>query len=708
MTLHLSPHLAAHVLSDREVGVFGEDERFAFGGAPYARILPLIDGTRSADDIVAAVPDLSAAVVYYVIERLKARGVAVETKPGELAPSEPPPTAPVTVLSAGVAPGIVDALGAKLPAHAAVPLTVILVDDYFRPEIGEAARVLAPGSRLLPVRPVGDMAWFGPLLGDPDHPVQWGQVLERLRMTREADWRALAGGAALPLWPAREEPRSVDLALAFAARLIERIAVAMTPRPVAAAITTLDVDCLDVARHVLPGPASTEPRRVEIVLEEGLKRFTADGGHRTKTPHETLERLQPLISPVTGIVGEVVRLPGPEATPVFGTVQRQSGRPVSPTRNRILGSSGGAGGKGESEIQAKVSCIAEAVERYSCGERPDPLRRRATMAEIGEDAIHPNAIQNFSEAQFDWGDTPPAGYGVGYNTIAERFDPTISVEWTPVWSLTHGRVRWVPAALCHFGYTIDRGPRFGAADSNGCAAGNTLEEAILQGLLELVERDACALWWYNRLRRPAVDTATLPNDPGSRMRAEYARHGRTFEVLDLTHDLGIPVVATVSWRADGTHIFVAVGAHTQPRIAISRAACELNQLLVYEMSNDDIMRETEITRWLKTATIKTNPYVVPRSGETVPADALPDASGPTLRGDIEHIVNTLAAVGVETLVLDHTHPEVGFPVVRVIAPGLRHFWGRLAPGRLYDVPVKLGWLESPLPEDAMNPVPFFL
>jgi ribosomal protein S12 methylthiotransferase accessory factor len=48
------------------------------------------------------------------------------------------------------------------------------------------------------------------------------------------------------------------------------------------------------------------------------------------------------------------------------------------------------------------------------------------------------------------------------------------------------------------------------------------------------------------------------------------------------------------------------------------------------------------------------------------------------------------------------------PVVKVIVPGLRHFWARFAPGRLYDVPVKLGWLPNPHPEQALNSVPMFL
>jgi hypothetical protein len=42
-------------------------------------------------------------------------------------------------------------------------------------------------------------------------------------------------------------------------------------------------------------------------------------------------------------------------------------------------------------------------------------------------------------------------------------------------------------------------------------------------------------------------------------------------------------------------------------------------------------------------------------------------------------------------------------VVRVVAPGLRHFWARFGPGRLYDVPVREGWLSRSLGEEELNP-----
>ena len=89
------------------------------------------------------------------------------------------------------------------------------------------------------------------------------------------------------------------------------------------------------------------------------------------------------------------------------------------------------------------------------------------------------------------------------------FDRSAKIEWSPVWSLRDERFKYLPTSLLYFFY---RGPGQINADSNGCAAGNTLEEAIVQGFLELVERDAYAIWWYNRLQRRKWTSAssTIP------------------------------------------------------------------------------------------------------------------------------------------------------------------------------------------------------
>ncbi|NER84776.1 MAG: adenylate cyclase, partial [Leptolyngbya sp. SIO1D8] len=73
--------------------------------------------------------------------------------------------------------------------------------------------------------------------------------------------------------------------------------------------------------------------------------------------------------------------------------------------------------------------------------------------------------------------------------------------------------------------------------------------------------------------------------------------------------------------------------------------------------------------------------------------------------DVLQCVEVVRRAGLEMLVLNQTRPDIGLPVVKVIVPGLRHFWSRFGAGRLYEVPVKLGWLSAPLAEAQMNPMP---
>src|SRR5205814_7578116 len=107
------------------------------------------------------------------------------------------------------------------------------------------------------------------------------------------------------------------------------------------------------------------------------------------------------------------------------------------------------------------------------------------------------------------------------------------------------------------------------------------------------------------------------------------------------------------------------------------------------------------------ATVREHEYLLPRGRPRTAADH-PRAWTDDLREDVLLCQSRVEALGMEMLVLDQTRPEVGLPVVKVIVPGLRHFWRRLAPGRLYDVPVKLGWLPAALAEEQLNPVAMFL
>jgi ribosomal protein S12 methylthiotransferase accessory factor len=64
----------------------------------------------------------------------------------------------------------------------------------------------------------------------------------------------------------------------------------------------------------------------------------------------------------------------------------------------------------------------------------------------------------------------------------------------------------------------------------------------------------------------------------------------------------------------------------------------------------------------------------------------------------------LERAGHEVIVFDIARPELDWPVIRVVAPGLRHHKPRFAPGRLYDVPVRLGWLPAARAEHELPTV----
>src|SRR5262249_11172783 len=127
--------------------------------------------------------------------------------------------------------------------------------------------------------------------------------------------------------------------------------------------------------------------------------------------------------------------------------------------------------------------------------------RRFTDFSPGE-AIHPNDVLLFSDAQYH--QRPQPSHGDHAQAVPAPFKPSARIEWSPALSLRDQRYRHPPTTLLYFFYRDPVGYQF-HADSNGCAAGNTFEEAIVQGFLELVERDAYAIWWYNRLQRAEVD-----------------------------------------------------------------------------------------------------------------------------------------------------------------------------------------------------------
>ncbi len=161
---------------------------------------------------------------------------------------------------------------------------------------------------------------------------------------------------------------------------------------------------------------------------------------------------------------------------------------------------------------------------------------------------------------------------------------------------------------------------------------------------------------------------------------------------------------------------VGFGAHLDPRIAVLRAVTELHQLLLPILAGgnrqtpDHAGREGAALReWLTGATLADHPYLAPDPA-TPPrtAASYPRQCSDDLREDVRTCQATVERQNLEVLVLDQTRPDIELPVVKVFVPGLRHFWPRFGPGRLYEVPTRMGWLDRACAEEELNPVPLFV
>jgi ribosomal protein S12 methylthiotransferase accessory factor len=266
--------------------------------------------------------------------------------------------------------------------------------------------------------------------------------------------------------------------------------------------------------------------------------------------------------------------------------------------------------------------------------------------------------------------------------------------------LRDGCFRYLPTSLLYFFYS---GPAAFQADSNGCAAGNTIEEAIVQGFLELVERDAYAIWWYNQSQRAEVDLSQFNDSYVQDLKNQLADTGRKLWVLDVTSDLGVPTyVAILHWmQNEHENIEFGSGAHFDKRIALLRTLTELNQFLSIGFMDGGTGEKPSLDGETPLH-LPNYPFLTPVQNPTLPS-GLDFGRLDNTRDQVMACVDIARRAGLDFLVLNQTRPDVEVPVVRVIVPGLRHFYRRFGPGRLYDVPVKLGLRDQPIPEADLTP-----
>ncbi|MFI6905987.1 YcaO-like family protein [Nonomuraea sp. NPDC050394] len=369
------------------------------------------------------------------------------------------------------------------------------------------------------------------------------------------------------------------------------------------------------------------------------------------SPAATLERVSPAMA-AAGIT-RVANVTGMDriGIPVWCAI-----RPAS----RSLAVSQG---KGVTAEAAKVSAIMESLELWHAETHHLPLRYDSfrALAGRGEAVLDPMTLVR----------CPCSGY-----------DPDRAMRWIRGWDLMKREPVWVPyeAVHCDWRVPIAPGDHSVQNGSNGLASGNSLIEAAVHALCELVERDAIVaaqdagdMFAARRMVRPESIT-----DSGCRALLERFRQaGIDVLIWDLTSEAGAPVFNCLAVETDTPWYHPlpqtqGSGCHPRRAIALSRALTEAAQAraTVIVGSRDDIGRERQT--W----------YFDPEQRRAVgdatadrPAHdyaGTPDVDHPTTNEDLDWLVARLEATGATSaVVVDLTIEDLGVPVVKAVVPGLR-------------------------------------
>ena len=465
-------------------------------------------------------------------------------------------------------------------------------------------------------------------------------------------------------------------------------------------LAEISVDSLNVQYHpvvfnVYQGDAITLGKNrspVELSLVKGLN--SAEGGTRVVTTVETYEKLVGLVSPISGVINQFHELPTrfhenikiyqtgffkiPKLTDLANTQSIQQ-----EMQQVCLG-------KGASVIQSKVSALSEAIERrnaiYDLPLRC--LKAKASDLKATDQRFYVyHDLVPYSDVQYmDFSD--PDNSESKRRQAAQKYQDEV-IDWIENWSLTNDEIVYLPLTVCQAQTGLDQ-ERFGRWHSNGCSAGNCIEEAILQGLFELLERDATSIWWYNKVNCPAFDLALLKPSDFERFNQSLHDH-YDYWVLDLTNDVGVPVMAAIAQHRVSGGFVMGFGAHLKAELAAQRALSELCQLIPIR---DQHSAPFDFDK------VEEESYLFPSLDKSRTEYLNIDSN--LLRENIEQIVCRLNSIGLETLLFDYTKSDTPLTTVKVTVPGLCHIWPQYGNARLYEVPVKLGWRYSALSEPSLN------
>ncbi len=386
----------------------------------------------------------------------------------------------------------------------------------------------------------------------------------------------------------------------------------------------------------------------KVVLEDAYKGYTLDQD-KIVTPEETVRRFKEKLKAVDlDILEETVRIDnGRLDIPIFFSVCGRDAEEVIGTKKQM--------GKGGTPLQSEASAVMELAERFSffsfCKEQKNffveeyrNIKDRALPFEEIAKSVH-DGSQDLGKAR----------------EIFSR----LPLKWTWAYNMTREEEVLIP-----FNWF------FAINEFNGPSAGNCVEEAVLQGICELVERHVSSIISRKRLKTPAIDLDSVTDPLVLEMIGKYQKVGVKLFASDFSLDTGIPSVGVLAYDPstfpEKSEIVWTAGTTPDPQKALSRALTEVAQL-----AGDFDTGSNYVASGLPKFNELAEADFAIHSASKVDISSLPDLSNDNIRVEVENCIAALSGINMEVILVNVAHQKLGIPAFHTIIPGA-HFRERAA------------------------------
>ncbi len=320
-------------------------------------------------------------------------------------------------------------------------------------------------------------------------------------------------------------------------------------------------------------------------------------------------------------------------------------------------------GKGATVEQARASAMMEGFERYSA-EKQDIDQEKISISAYNEikndsvlnprDLLLPKSFenQNIEMQKLEWIEAEEiiseSPILVPANAVFHPYIPNREIK---------------PSAMAMF-----------KGNTNGLASGNVIEEAVLHGIFEVVERDAWSIFELTKRNKKQIDLDTIENETVSELVEKFTSQGIKIKLMDITADLKIPTIvasADDTVLKDAALLTLGVGTHLNPEIAAIRALSEVAQSRATQIhgTREDTVRADFMRKAGYENMKRTNKDYFVEEDEKINLSDIENKITGSIKRDIEVSIEEVQKAGLDKVIYyDLTREEIGVNVARVIIP----------------------------------------